>query len=256
MGSHFSGVRLKIEWAGEKVREVQGRIDTFFGNPDAYTPFCEVEPETGRRLLKARLVDKLPSDLLRITAEHVYHVRSALDLLACALATINGETTKNVYFPFAGDANEFVGPGTQGKIKKLAPDDVAIISSLKPYRGGNDVLWALSRLSNIDRHVDLIPVTDGARRATIHNAEFFAGTIGYGIGIATRSGESLYDGVTLVDVGPDGNFGFSEKTQVNLAADVVFGNVDVFAGKSLVPTLHQLTQLVDGIVRQFEARYP
>src|SRR5215467_5532663 len=41
-------------------------------------------------------------------------------------------------------------------IKTFAPQAVKLMDALKPYKGGNDVLWHLSRLNNIDKHRLLI----------------------------------------------------------------------------------------------------
>ena len=37
-------------------------------------------------------------------------------------------------------------------IKDAAGEAIKRIDALKPYKGGNDVLWRLSRLNNIDKH--------------------------------------------------------------------------------------------------------
>jgi len=256
-GSPFEGVQLKIKWAYAKIHELNACIKSAFAG-ERCAPFCEVEPDSGRRVLKVRLVDPVSDDLLRIVAEHVYHLRSSLDQLAVVLARLNGATTTTgIYFPFAGDAAEFASAGTQRKTSKLNAADVELIWALKPYRGGDNALWGLSRLSNVDKHIELIPVANGPHSVTVTHVEFFAGTIGFGIGVGAIPGavEPLNSGVTVADVGPDGTFGFTEQSQVQLEADVVFGDVEVFKGLSVTVTLFDLTQQIEKIVGKFVARY-
>ena len=72
--------------------------------------------------MKIRFVGSIPDDLYTRIPETAYHLRSALDQLVVALAKASGITnTKHIYFPFAGDANEFVLQRTQQKIKGIKP---------------------------------------------------------------------------------------------------------------------------------------
>ena len=55
-------------------------------------------------------------------------------------------------------------------------DSFAAIDTLKPYKGGNDSLWALYRLNNIEKHRLLLTV--GSQAAGITLGQLIAGYLG------------------------------------------------------------------------------
>lgn len=57
---------------------------------------------------------------------------------------------------------------------------IASIDELRPYRGGNDALWQLYRLNNIEKHRLLFAV--GAQAAGIHLGQMLAHHIGTHMG--------------------------------------------------------------------------
>ncbi|MBI5557790.1 MAG: hypothetical protein HY885_09150 [Deltaproteobacteria bacterium] len=242
----FLGPIIKVKRANEQIGNIASILQESFSG-DRYAAFCDVDPQIKNRFLKVKLVKPLPEDLPLLVAELIYHLRSALDQMTVELARSNGADSKGVYFPFAGDFKEFIATGTQRKIQSLSPSDIEAICNLQPYKGGNDLLWALGKISNIDKHIDLIPVGSIARGMTISNATFVAGEEGITLGDETRG--RLDDGIVILSVGTGGSIDFKLNTQINITADVIFGEVEFFKNWSLVPTLHQLTQLVGDIIR-------
>ena len=69
-------------------------------------------------------------------------LRSALDLLAAALATRNGEKpSPDTHFPIFACEQDIIDPltGIEGE-KWLSKSDRATIKSFKPYRGGDSTI--------------------------------------------------------------------------------------------------------------------
>jgi len=248
----LSGPKLKIKRASEQARDISFIIQEAFTG-DRYAVFCDVDPPTGNRSLKIKLANPLPDSTPLIAAELIYHLRSALDQMTVELARANGTDDKGVFFPFAGDAKEFYGVSTQRKIQKLAPADISAINALQPYKGGNDVLWALGRLSNLDKHIDLIPIGSVSRNTYIRNATFIAD--GGDLVIGAEPCGRLDDGIAILSVGNTGRIDFECDTQIHVTGDVILGDVDFFKGWFLIPTLHQLVQLVDDIIQTIEASH-
>ena len=86
---------------------------------------------------------------------------SALDHLAYQIVCNDtGDNPPNpiwIYFPITGDAQEYETK-KHGKMKGARNETFEAIDALKPYKGGNDDLWELYRLNNIDKHRLLITV--------------------------------------------------------------------------------------------------
>ena len=71
-----------------------------------------------------------------------------------------GKPTSQTYFPILENA-----PSTAKeeqsfakKVKGMAEEAVDLIRAIKPYKGGDNVLWTLHRLSIIDKHRLLVTV--------------------------------------------------------------------------------------------------
>lgn len=80
---------------------------------------------------------------------------SALDHLAYQLVCSDtGDNPPNpnwIYFPISDDASKY-RQKKSGKIAGAAQATFDAIDGLKPYKGGNDLIWKLYRLNNIEKH--------------------------------------------------------------------------------------------------------
>ena len=75
----------------------------------------------------------------------------------CAIATQAGETEDGVAWPFGETATKF--KSELRKQKKLPVAAIDLISGLKPYVGGTDILWAFHLRNKRDKHrVGLVPI--------------------------------------------------------------------------------------------------
>jgi hypothetical protein len=248
--------KAKIERAQELTGELSREITAFFGQPDLCRLDTEdLNPQSGDRWVKIVLARPVPDRIPQLIAEVVYHLRSSLDQLAVALAHANGQTSDGAYFPFAGDINDFESKGTQSKIKKIAPKAARIIRELQPYRGGNDQLWGLGALANVDKHNIAFPVGSLATATPFQHLSISNARVGIRIPPANSR---LDGGIPFCNLGPEGTLtrgGAGPNIGLRIGG-MVFGNVAVFQGSSVVETLDQLRQLVAGIIEQFEDLMP
>ncbi len=88
-------------------------------------------------------------------------LRSSLDLLAAALALRNGPKPKtHTYFPISDTRRKF-----RDRIKVienekwLSKAEITEIENLRPYRGGDKLIWPLAKLDNLRKHDRLIHAT-------------------------------------------------------------------------------------------------
>lgn len=102
---------------------------------------------------------KFPKPPLRFNVQlgQILHaLRSSLDNLAAALAIANNKSTSGVYFPIARSEDAYKSDRRiRDKVKKLPASAIPIIDGLKPYKGGNDLLWLLHDSNRDDKHPSL-----------------------------------------------------------------------------------------------------
>jgi hypothetical protein len=99
---------------------------------------------------KIVLARPLPDGLAEIVGDAVTNLRDALDhCMSAAHFAAFGRSVKACYFPIAGSASEFEN-ALKGRCK--VTELYALLRTFQPYKGGNDVLWALSTIANRDKH--------------------------------------------------------------------------------------------------------
>src|SRR5262249_50839560 len=79
---------------------------------------------------------------------------------------------KRTQFPIADSLDDLNNLITGRKVCQDVPDAiVAVFRRFKPYKGGNDDLWALNKLRN-STHTQLIPIAVLRANIWIHHSEF------------------------------------------------------------------------------------
>jgi hypothetical protein len=134
---------------------------------------------------------------------------------------------------------------------------------MQPYSGGNSALWTLTELDNFDKHrllvVAAVNVGDfwfGSDGRTIRpGSEPAAGSasIKFKPTAAPHAGSKAL--VFLQDGDELGRFHLSIRRKNHAYAgcsfSVAFRQPKIVEGEAVLPLLHQLTHLVDSIVREF-----
>jgi hypothetical protein len=155
---------------------------------------------------------------------------------------------KNVNFPVAESREAFESTGMQGKIKQIGADWAAFVATLKPYPGGNDLLFLLHSYCNADKRRVLTRVGQVSNSTSFSGAfqnqiSFNFGTFGFG----------LEDGDTLVTVAES-----DVAPKVELSVAVAFCEVgpDKVRGKPVVATLKQFSDLCTALVNAARPLFP
>lgn len=91
----------------------------------------------------------------------VSNLRACLDQMTDEVATKHrGQNRNRAYFPIRDEATVWAE-----RISKLEgdlpPEVLTLFGWFQPYKGGNDTLWALNHLANVNKHAKLIPVGTG-----------------------------------------------------------------------------------------------
>lgn len=237
----FRGPKSKIERANRHINELNNELIAF-----CKTDFYRLHVNTdvaGQNILTLD-AKPLPDEFALIVGDAIHNLRAALDLMACEIVTIGGGTPSKYTSFFVRDTREeLVAAISSGEIKIAGQDICDLISdTIKPYKGGNDPLWALHQLDIMDKHKLLIP-TIGVVQVTVdayddNGNQFVNNTLGVGAGgrlqaIATSARMHITN-------------------YRNPAFGVFFPEGAIFKGQPLVPTLKQLAQLVSGVVETIE----
>jgi hypothetical protein len=249
------GPQLKLERARRLMDEFDAAFDDF---KKSQTRKDVPELNADRRYYEFKFRMKQPTRLAPIVGDIIHNLRSALDLLACDLARMNGRTSRTAmaetWFPIFGSEAEFRN-GADKKIRHLSPADQEIIRALKPYKGGNDTLWQLHQLDILDKHRLILPavlavsVTDvligpvageGKPRML---AEFNAKLHREGV---LKDGDVLFRVPASV---------MEQPTEIEMKAtlNVVFSETKIVDGEPVRGTLIRFGKAVQDVIKAFEA---
>ena len=81
----------------------------------------------------------------------VNNLRACLDQMTYAIAWKHRDGGGFAPFPFCADTNHWPNK-IKGLKNRLPPEILALFETFKPYKGGNDALWAVNELANVKKH--------------------------------------------------------------------------------------------------------
>ena len=257
-------VSLKVERAKCHVADLEREIRAFLkSNP--YGVGTKRDPNTRKLIYYVTSVRDTPDKLALIAGDAVQNLSSALDHLAYQLVcsdTDDKPPSPNwIYFPVQDTAEKYETK-KRGKIQGARQETIDAIDVLKPYKGGNDSLWMLYRLNNIEKHRLLITV--GSMFHSVNVGALFYPWVAKNIremadhpvadedipvaSLFMKPSDVLFplkegDELAIVDaVDAEPN----DKMQFRFS--VALYEPQVVEAQSLIETIHQLTNLVEGIV--------
>ncbi|MDP8983180.1 MAG: hypothetical protein M3O35_21605 [Acidobacteriota bacterium] len=106
----------------------------------------------GYHVSKCKLVRPLTPGMEEIVGDAINNLRAALDHAAYGIAVASGRVKpRHTYFPFAGTAAKF-DVSARGLCKDVPDEIFTLFRALKPYKGGDDILWALNQIAIGDKH--------------------------------------------------------------------------------------------------------
>lgn len=264
-------VTLKIKRAKEHFADLQRQIRAFL-ETNPYRVACKVDPQSRKPTYYVASIEQTPQCLPLIAGDVIQNLMSALDHLAYQLVCSDtGDNPPNpnwIYFPIQDDVAKYEAK-KRGKMEGASQDTIDAIDQLKPYKGGNDPLWMLYRLNNVEKHRILLAVGSCAAGINLGQmlAQHFPMEIsGFSEGAAEqiraqlrgmnqflmpadkgfplKPGFNLYTGAPDEKPDPDLQFRF----------DIAINESGICESKSILETLHQLTTLVEGIVTALTPR--
>jgi hypothetical protein len=159
MLGQFDSSRRKLDRAKKHFLDLRGKVSAFIQSgpyhrvvePHADKPDHEIHKIKPRGEL-SREFDDMGDDF----GEFAQNLRSALDNAGYAIVVPTGKpNAKNCGFPFAGSLDRMVS--AIGRYADLPREIQSLFWGFQPYFGGDDLLCAVNRACNTDKHCTVIP---------------------------------------------------------------------------------------------------
>ena len=154
MPTNFRHPKRKISLAREHIEALEKASSDFFA-PKPYFHFVEPDRTGLKDVYKVRLTRELPDRIFNLVDQTVGALRAALD--RSCYATCKLPHARNAYFPIASNASELERTIRGARCKDIEPEILSFISTPRPYKGGNDLIWSLNQLCNADKHKNIEP---------------------------------------------------------------------------------------------------
>lgn len=176
----------KLDRTTSQIRDLRGLIGACL-KYSSHKNVCRFDADRDEEVWSFQLNPPVPSEVAVIVGEVLHNLRVPLDYLACALAHQHTGSDKGVYFPFGQDEDAFVVQAKE-RCKKIPIEAVAMIHALKPYKGGNELLWSIHEMNRADKHRELAPIN---LRTGSNSLTYLTVLSGLALVIGSRSGQHL-----------------------------------------------------------------
>jgi hypothetical protein len=248
MADPLADARLKLKRAHEHLQSTDSAF-YWFNRDKPYRIVAEPNQEGTHKVVKVRFQGLSIERLAVISADAIHNMHSALDHLACALAARNkfSGDMRNIYFPIQQSERAFESPGSKGAIQaQFGLDVLEFLVELKPYQGGNDVLWAVNELDRIDKHQAIIKLKF-AHQVTSVKEE---GTGAFEVFLKPQWASADED-VEVARYPVDSN----PEYRIQVISAVAFGHVDALNDTPIVLALITMFQMVEAVIIEATRRF-
>jgi hypothetical protein len=161
--------KASADWAVAQLPAFQGRLDAWLKD-NIYVTVKDLPADTPNNVVLAMEKEPFPPLFQVEAGAYINAIRSSLDILAATLAQRHCPAlVDDAYFPVVQSPEVFAACRYKGHklIKALPATERAIIEALKPYKGGNDPLYALHLLDIVRKHQRLLTAEIHPGRLTV-----------------------------------------------------------------------------------------
>jgi hypothetical protein len=233
-------IRVKIERAKKHLRDLAAEVLALENTAVVVMDYdTDVPPHPIVALHSGPIppgfqsIPTLPFDVVSIAGDIVHNLRSALDHLAYQLVLIGSPDavpSRRIEFPIAETATKYETEKAR-KVEGMRPEAIEFIDRLKPYKGGNDALWRIHELDNIDKHRALFTMAQDF----LFISDWFPGT--YWL----KTDNPNFSGVEA-----------NVKQDIQSEIEEAVSNPKIAQSNALLPSLHQLVDFVENLVLSFK----
>ena len=237
-----------VDWAESNLPAFKARIDTWL-NSNVHLVPREQPPDVPNDVLVAEEKAPLPLAFQVEAGAYINAVRSSLDILMSTLAQRHCQTLiDKAYFPSAFSEEHWIKRNFKGAelIKALPAKETGIIEQLNPYKGGNELLYALHNLDIVRKHVRLLTTEIRPRHMTVSGWGDVTNNFTFLSTGFLRSGAG--DTETVIGLLAKG----AEKPKIKLAMQVSLSETLYLPHREVITTIRQFANLARTIIRDFD----
>jgi len=158
MADLFASPKNMLRRAKYHINDLNTQISAFM-HDKPWSHVIEKDVDGITDLHKVKFNKRLSDDLPGIVFDAANNLRPVLDQMAFAIAVVHtGKINPtSAKFPFGPTESKMLN-NANGGCKDLPPVIQALFEGFRPYKRGNDALWALNELANTPKHKILIPL--------------------------------------------------------------------------------------------------
>jgi hypothetical protein len=156
----FNDILAKLDRANKHISDLNSLWDACrVAHPNLLR--IERDPQSGDVHYFVEDMTPIPIEISLIAGDSIQNLRTALDHLAYAMVErAGGKVNSQTSFPIFKSAADYADAkdGVTRKVSGLSSFAMQKLALHQPYKGGNDKLWILHCLNNIDKHRLLLTV--------------------------------------------------------------------------------------------------
>ena len=242
MRDDLLAARASVDWAVAQLPAFESRLAAWLkGNIDVVVK--ELPAPAPNNVILAKGKEPLPLAFQVEAGAYINTIRSSLDILAATLARRHCPAlVDDSYFPIVGSAEMFAAQRYKGHklIKSLPATERAVFESLKPYKGGNHLLYALHLLDIVRKHRRLLAaeIHPAKLRIEASSTTFMPVRNGW-----MRSG----DDETVIGILAKG----APMPEIKLAMQVSINETTYLEHQSIIAALGEFASLANSIIARF-----
>lgn len=247
----FLNAKLKIDRAEKHLKDLQEMQRCWFqGN--AYRFYITPDRVAGSVRYDIGFDNPFVADEFGVIIGDIIHnLRSSLDVLVWELVGLDGGTQDaSLFFPMRKNADDLKAFCQGLKTPNMASK--ALLEGFEAYPGGKgEKLHSLNRLSILDKHRRIVDTKTHCEiyKFIIYDRETgeeeIYSTIGFWLNPEGRGNVIVDEG------GDDTKKGFRFDPQDGIWLHVVFANIEVFPGNSILKVLRELAKDVKNVRKAF-----
>ena len=180
----LQNANAKLDRTKNQINQLRTMIDGVL-RYSSHRRIKRLDQECDEEIWSFELCTPIPQDIPVVIGEILHNLRSPLDHLACALARQHSGTDKGVFFPFGANLEAFEMQANE-KCKKLSKDAVDMIRAQRPFRGGNELLWAIHDMNRSDKHREISPIN---LCTSANSASYLITRSGLALVLGSRTGQ-------------------------------------------------------------------
>jgi hypothetical protein len=243
MADIFKSPKSMLGRAKRHLADLEAQINAF-SHDKPWNIVIEKDVDGITNVVKVRFTERLSEELPHVFFDCVNNLRPALDQAAFAIGRkhVGHSNPKSAKFPFGPTETDMLN-NAAGGCKDLPPEIRDLFKGFKPYKGGNNALWAMNELCNAPKHKMLYPIVIGGAGLGL-GGNFMVGSGGLQMGPQRWDSEkNEMEFARFPDGAIHGNPNF------NVAFTIALDDVDeVIRGQHPVKALRAMTGEVERIL--------